>query len=87
MENNEIFYYEAEYEYEDTVNGVVGYKNRTQYGFVYANNYAAAAKIIEDYFSNDLVKISLESIGYLDLLGIHNKELAESFKKQFMSEL
>lgn len=86
MENNEIFYYEVKYRYEETANGVTEYKSRVQYGFIYANNYSAAAKIVEDYFADDLEKMTLESIGYLDLLGIHDEELAKRFKEQFLSD-
>lgn len=87
MEDKEIFYYEAKYRYEEGKEGKFEYKEKTQYGFVYANGYCSAAKTIEEYFGEDLIMVTLEAIGYLDLLGIHDKELAHQFKEKFLTEI
>lgn len=78
MEDKEIFYYEVKYKFE--------YKEKIQYGFIYANGYHSAAKIIEEYFGVDLIMVTLEAIGYFDLLGIHDKELAHQFKEKFIAK-
>jgi len=87
MEDKEIFYYEVKYGYEEGKEDKFEYKEKIQYGFVYANGYCSAAKTIEEYFGEDLVTVTLETIGYLDLLGIHDKELAHQFKEKFLAEI
>lgn len=53
----------------DDVNGV----ERNAYGFIAANNYKDAAETINDYFGNEMVRMTLEMVTDLPLVPIQEK--------------
>ena len=60
------------------------WQEKTEHGFVVANNFEGALEQLRGYYGDDMLSFSLEYIGDTGLLAIDNKQLVEDFRKQFI---
>ena len=73
------FYFIVTYGFIDCANK---FTEKTEYGFIIGDSIIDVIKKLNNYYGEDLVKITVEFVSDSGVIAIGNKEEAERFKKE-----